>query len=292
MKKLKLTKIIASTLITISVMMLNPIGANAWDGRYSVNQMTGSTKTVYADSYQWDNRNGSWICGDADLQQAYYNTWICTNGKWYYVNSNGWMVKNTWVNDYYVDDSGAWVPNAVKDISMTSGITNTANTNNRAATTSTGDTNTKADNSFETVIERTNNDLKSKFPCWVLFDGRYYYFNKDMALEYNTTIDGYELGSDGAWIENGSISKPSVIQTGGVLDSLMRDVIKKQSYAADVEEQKQEAKDRMYFSRQQQINELQTKLDRLKNGVINEKTTLYIKQYEKQLKELQDLNAK
>lgn len=32
-----------------------------------------------------------------------------TDGKWYYLNSNGAMAKNTTINGYYVDENGVWV---------------------------------------------------------------------------------------------------------------------------------------------------------------------------------------
>lgn len=36
--------------------------------------------------------------------------WKEIDGKWYYFNSNGVMAVNTYVNEYYVDDNGVWVP--------------------------------------------------------------------------------------------------------------------------------------------------------------------------------------
>ena len=83
--------------------------AMAWDGTTTVNQMYGTEKTAYADSSQWkQNENGYWMC-TPDFHQPYVSTWVCTNGKWYYINSYGIMVHNTWVNNYYVDSTGAWV---------------------------------------------------------------------------------------------------------------------------------------------------------------------------------------
>ncbi|MDO5516141.1 MAG: leucine-rich repeat protein [Clostridium sp.] len=35
--------------------------------------------------------------------------WVYTGGKWYYLKDNGNMARNTSIDGYYVDDSGAWV---------------------------------------------------------------------------------------------------------------------------------------------------------------------------------------
>lgn len=37
---------------------------------------------------------------------------------------------------------------------------------------------------------------------WRLIDGKWYYFNSDGYMAYNATIDGYNIGSDGAWIQS------------------------------------------------------------------------------------------
>lgn len=36
--------------------------------------------------------------------------------------------------------------------------------------------------------------------CWVLSEGKYYYLNADGSMAVNTTINGYKVGVDGAWI--------------------------------------------------------------------------------------------
>jgi hypothetical protein len=108
MKKLNLTKLISSVLVAFSIIVLTPVGANAITSNHIYTPIY--TSEVYADSNQWDYRNGYWICATPDFHQAYANTWICTNGKWYYVEGDNDMVTNTWVDNYYVDDTGALVP--------------------------------------------------------------------------------------------------------------------------------------------------------------------------------------
>jgi len=44
---------------------------------------------------------------------------------------------------------------------------------------------------------------------WRKIDGKYYYFGQDGYMVHDTTIDGYNIGSDGAWvqsIQNSSLS--------------------------------------------------------------------------------------
>jgi hypothetical protein len=91
MKKLKLTKVIASSLIVASVIALNPIGASAeW-------RQTSSGNWWYA------NEHNSW-----DIE------WSYIDGKWYYFYpETGYMATNTSFHtsygDFYVGSDGAWV---------------------------------------------------------------------------------------------------------------------------------------------------------------------------------------
>jgi glucan-binding YG repeat protein len=105
-------KTIISLLILTILTSFNSIKA------YSItdNQIiTAHEQTVYADSSQWAYKNNGWMCATPDMQQAYYNAWICTNGSWYYVNNYGRMVKDTWVNNYYVNSNGQWVIDAKRN---------------------------------------------------------------------------------------------------------------------------------------------------------------------------------
>lgn len=84
MKKLKLTKLIASSLVVASLLSLNPIGVSAeWK----------------QDSNGWWNSEGSsWSVG-----------WKYIDGEWYYFNNNGYM-KTGWLLDngkwYLLDSNG------------------------------------------------------------------------------------------------------------------------------------------------------------------------------------------
>lgn len=87
MKKLKLTKVIASALVVALVLVLNPIGVSAeWK-----HDSTG----------WWYTEGNSWATGWRNIQ-----------GKWYYFDSSyGYMVHDTTVDGYYLSSSGAWITN-------------------------------------------------------------------------------------------------------------------------------------------------------------------------------------
>ena len=84
MKKLKLTKLIASTLVVASVLALTPIGASAeWR-----QDSTG----------WWYTESNSWATG-----------WRNINGSWYYFYSDGYMAHDTTIEGYRLDSNGAWI---------------------------------------------------------------------------------------------------------------------------------------------------------------------------------------
>jgi hypothetical protein len=83
MKKIKLTKVIASSLIVASVLALNPIGASA----------------------AWKhNSTGWWYTIDSCAIG-----WTQIDGKWYYFNSNGYMAHDTTIDGFKLGSDGAWV---------------------------------------------------------------------------------------------------------------------------------------------------------------------------------------
>lgn len=49
------------------------------------------------------NNSGSMLTG-----------WQQIGGAWYYLTGSGAMAANTWIGDYYVDGSGAWVVGKTK----------------------------------------------------------------------------------------------------------------------------------------------------------------------------------
>lgn len=83
MKKLRLRKMIVSTLIVASVLALNPSGVSAeWK----------------KDSNGWWNAEGN----------SYSTGWRLIDRNWYYFYSNGYMAYNTTIDGYTLNTDGAW----------------------------------------------------------------------------------------------------------------------------------------------------------------------------------------
>lgn len=99
MKKLKLTKVIASTLLVASVLALNPIGVSAsWK--------QDSNGWWYTEGYSWND--DSWVTG-----------WKNIDGNWYYFYSNGYMAHDTTIDGRQLGSDGAWINTLTKDQSWT-----------------------------------------------------------------------------------------------------------------------------------------------------------------------------
>ena len=88
MKKVKLTKLIASLIVIGSMFTLNPIAASA----------------------EWKQDNSGWWYADGS---SWVTGWKLLDGKWYYFNSNGYMENNTTIDGYKLGSDGAWIQNSI-----------------------------------------------------------------------------------------------------------------------------------------------------------------------------------
>ncbi|OCA97426.1 N-acetylmuramoyl-L-alanine amidase family protein [Clostridium beijerinckii] len=141
----------------------NVSSSNANNGSTNTDTNTGS-KDVKAN--QWVQTNGIWQYNDAEgkvvknswIQNYYLNAdgnmvtgWLGLNGNWYYFGTDG-AKKVGWQQSsgkwYYLDSEGRMQTGWVKDR-----------------------------------------------------NGKYYYLNSDGSMAYNTKIGVYRLGADGAWIK-------------------------------------------------------------------------------------------
>lgn len=99
------------------------------------------------------------------------NQWVLVNGIWMYNDSTGNPIKNSWFADrnygktYYLQADG----------SMATGWLN---------------------NNGKWYYLGTDGAMRTG---WILDGGKYYYLYADGIMAYNTTINGYKLGSSGAW---------------------------------------------------------------------------------------------
>ena len=117
------------------------------------------------------------------------NKWVQVNGNWQYKDAAGNTVKNTWVQNYFVQADGNmatnWLNYGGKWYYLGS------------------------DGAKKTGWQL----VSGKWYCldtqgimqtgWFLDrnSGKYYYLNSDGSMAYNTTVGGYKLGADGAWIK-------------------------------------------------------------------------------------------
>ena len=83
MKNFKLRKLIASLLIAVSALAINPVGASA----------------------EWKHDKVGWWYADGS---SWYTGWKKIDGKWYYFESNGYLAHDRYVNSYYLNSEGYW----------------------------------------------------------------------------------------------------------------------------------------------------------------------------------------
>lgn len=121
------------------------------------------------------------------------NQWVVVNGRWQYNDSMGSIIKNTWFYDrnygksYYLQADGNMATGWIIYYGPWYYL---------------GD-----DGSKKTGWQLVNGswyyfDFEGKMKTgWIMdVDGRYYYLYSNGTMAYNTTIGGYKLGLNGAWI--------------------------------------------------------------------------------------------
>lgn len=105
----KVSKLIASVLLGVSVVALNPIRANA----------------------EWKHDNVGWWWKEGTFYGDYVkNSWRLINYKWYYFGADGYMLHDTTTPDgYYVGSDGSWLTNKPIQITGNSSSVDLANSN-------------------------------------------------------------------------------------------------------------------------------------------------------------------
>ena len=153
-----------------------------------------------------------------DNSAAYQNEWLKADGKWYYFQSDSTMATDTWIDNYYVDASGVWIPNKEKptDKWITSG--------NRKWYRHADGSYTK--NDWELIngkyyrfdkdgwmvtgwqkignvtyyMDKTTGERYGEGWHWI--DGNCYYMNANGEMAVDTWIDGYYVDESGKWIKD------------------------------------------------------------------------------------------
>lgn len=116
------------------------------------------------------------------------NQWVQTNGIWQYNDAEGKVVKNSWIQNYYLNSDGNMV-------------TGWLNLNGNWYYFGT-------DGAKKVGWQQSSGkwyylDSEGRMQTgWVKDrNGKYYYLNSDGSMAYNTKIGVYRLGADGAWIK-------------------------------------------------------------------------------------------
>jgi len=153
-----------------------------------------------------------------DNSAAYQNEWLKADGKWYYFQSDSTMAADTWIDNYYVDASGVWIPSKEKpaDKWITSG--------NRKWYRHADGSYTK--NDWEVIdgkyyrfdkdgwmvtewqkignvtyyMDKTTGERYGEGWHWI--DGNCYYMNANGEMAADTWIDGYYVDASGKWIKD------------------------------------------------------------------------------------------
>ena len=95
------------------------------------------------------------------------NKWVQVNGKWQYKDATGNTVKNCWIQKLL---------HTKADGNMATGW---------------------LDYNGSWYYLGTDGAMKTG---WQLVNGKYYYLNSNGSMACSTTINGYKIGADGAWI--------------------------------------------------------------------------------------------
>ncbi|ALB44127.1 N-acetylmuramoyl-L-alanine amidase family protein [Clostridium beijerinckii] len=116
------------------------------------------------------------------------NQWVQTYGIWQYNDAEGKVVKNSWIQNYYLNSDGNMV-------------TGWLNLNGNWYYFGT-------DGAKKVGWQQSSGkwyylDSEGRMQTgWVKDrNGKYYYLNSDGSMAYNTKIGVYRLGADGAWIK-------------------------------------------------------------------------------------------
>lgn len=174
----------------------------SWGGAYKNCWYTSSGKKYYLH----------------DNSAAYQNEWLKADGKWYYFQSDSTMATDTWIDNYYVDASGVWIPSKEKptDKWITSGNRKWYRHADGSYTKNDWElingkyyrfdnegwmvTGWKKINDIWYYMDKTTGERYGKGWHWI--DGNCYYMNANGEMAVDTWIDGYYVDASGKWIKD------------------------------------------------------------------------------------------
>ena len=153
-----------------------------------------------------------------DNSAAYQNEWLKADGKWYYFQSDSTMAIDTWIDNYYVNASGVWIPSKEKpaDKWITSGNRKWYRHADGSYTKNDWEvingkyyrfdnegwmvTGWKKINDIWYYMDKTTGERYGEGWHWI--DGNCYYMNANGEMAVDTWIDGYYVDESGKWIKD------------------------------------------------------------------------------------------
>ncbi|CEZ49017.1 endo-beta-N-acetylglucosaminidase LytB [Streptococcus pneumoniae] len=189
---------------------------NAWVGTSYV----GATGAKVIEDWVYDSQYDAWFYIKADGQHA-EKEWLQIKGKDYYFKSGGYLLTSQWINQAYVNASGAKVQQGWlfdKQYQSWFYIKENGNYADKEWIFENGHYYYLKSGGYMAANEWIW-DKESWF--YLKFDGKiaekewvydshsqaWYYFKSGGYMAKNETVDGYQLGSDGKWLGGKATNK-------------------------------------------------------------------------------------
>lgn len=184
---------------------------NAWVGTSYV----GATGAKVIEDWVYDSQYDAWFYIKADGQHA-EKEWLQIKGKDYYFKSGGYLLTSQWINQAYVNASGAKVQQGWLFDKQYQSWFYIKENGNYADKEWVYDYHSQAWYYFKSGGYMTANEWIWDKESWFYLksDGKmaekewvydshsqaWYYFKSGGYMAKNETVDGYQLGSDGKWL--------------------------------------------------------------------------------------------
>ena len=194
------------------------------NGKMYYLQSSGAMKTG------WQKISNTWYYFDSSGAMV-SNGWRWINSKCYYFDKNGKMAADTWIGEYYVDASGAWVKDKQKETDkwiQSSGrwwYRHADGSYTRSGWEYIGgkwyyfDQNGWMVTGWQKVkgswyYMESNGAMVSSGWKWI--NSKCYYFDKNGKMAVDTWIDGSYVDASGVWIKDKKQEPENVTKTGWV----------------------------------------------------------------------------
>lgn len=189
---------------------------NAWVGTSYV----GATGAKVIEDWVYDSQYDAWFYIKADGQHA-EKEWLQIKGKDYYFKSGGYLLTSQWINQAYVNASGAKVQQGWlfdKQYQSWFYIKENGNYADKEWIFENGHYYYLKSGGYMTANEwiwdkeswfylKSEGKMAEKEWVYDSHSQAWYYFKSGGYMAKNETVDGYQLGSDGKWLGGKATNK-------------------------------------------------------------------------------------